>query len=120
MKNRSIINRFGFALQGLSFALKNEKSFRTEVFLGIGAVIVLLVLRPSPIWWALISLIIATILAAELINTALEALADRLHPEQHPLIARAKDCGAAAVLLLSLSSLMILAALLYNEFVGSR
>ena len=47
------------------------------------------------------------VLAAELLNTALEHLADRLHPEQHPVIRTAKDCAAAAVLLASISALLI-------------
>jgi diacylglycerol kinase len=40
-------------------------------------------------------------------NTALEHLTDRLHPEQHPAIRAAKDCAAAAVLLASISALLI-------------
>ena len=45
------------------------------------------------------------VLAAELFNSALEAALDRLHPERHPAIKVAKDCAAAAVLLLSLTAL---------------
>ena len=45
--------------------------------------------------------------AAELLNTALEHLADRLHPEQHPTIQAAKDCAAAAVLVASLAAVLI-------------
>ena len=59
---------------------------------------------------------VSLVIAAELINTALEQLADHLHPEQHPRIKIVKDCAAAAVLILSAGALwvalmMVLAAL---------
>jgi diacylglycerol kinase (ATP) len=54
------------------------------------------------------------VLAAELFNTALEQLADRLHPEQHPQIRIAKDCAAAAVLVVSIGAIVVAAALLLD------
>jgi diacylglycerol kinase (ATP) len=61
-------------------------------------ILALAYLRPPAVWWALVSLCAAVVLAAELFNTALEHLADHLHPEQHPQIRIVKDCAAAAVL----------------------
>jgi diacylglycerol kinase len=54
--------------------------------------------------WALLALAIGLVLAAEAANTALEALADRVEPERHPLVGRAKDAAAGAVLLASLAA----------------
>jgi len=71
-------------------------------------------LRPAPLWWALVALAVAVVLAAELANTALERLADRLHPEKHPEIKVAKDCMAAAVLVASLGALAVAAALAWE------
>jgi diacylglycerol kinase (ATP) len=73
-------------------------------------------LRPAPVWWALVAVTVAAVLAAELVNTALEQLADRLHPEQHPQIKAAKDCGAAAVLVCSIAALAVAAALLFDAW----
>ena len=56
----------------------------------------------------MVSLVIAT----ELINTALEHLADHLHPEQHPRIKIVKDCAAAAVLILSIGALWVAAMMI--------
>jgi len=53
-------------------------------------------------------------LAAELANTAVERLADRLHPERHPEIKLVKDCLAAAVLVASLGALAVAAALVFD------
>lgn len=95
-------------------ALRTESSFRTQALFGAGAVILLILLRPRPMWWAIVLITVAAVLSAELINTALEFVVDRLHPEQHPLIGRAKDCAAGAVLILSLASLGVAAALIWD------
>jgi diacylglycerol kinase (ATP) len=56
------------------------------------------------------------VLAAELLNTAVEHLADHLHPELHPHIKAVKDCAAAAVLIASLGALAVAIALLCELF----
>lgn len=50
---------------------------------------------------------IALVLAAELINTSIEALADHLHPTQHPAIEKVKDLAACMVLVIALAAVMI-------------
>ena len=64
-------------------------------------------LRPPLVWIALCIVAAGGVLAAELLNTALEHLADRLHPDRHPAIQMAKDCAAGAVLLASLAAAAI-------------
>lgn len=54
--------------------------------------------------WALLVLAISGVLAAEAANTALEALADHVAPDRHPLVGRAKDVAAAGVLLAALGA----------------
>ena len=52
-----------------------------------------------PVWgWALVILAIALVIGAELLNSALESVVDLVSPHDHPLAKRAKDVGAAAVL----------------------
>ena len=116
MKNKPFFQRLRFALNGIKSAWNTESSFRTQIFLGVGMLIFMSFLRPAPVWWALIILTMAGVLAGELINTALEHIVDRLHPKQHPLIAKAKDCAAGAVLVLSLASLGIFILLLWGYF----
>ena len=112
MKNQPFHRRLSYALSGIGSALRSEKSFRTQVVAAVGILLVLAWMQPAPVWWALISLAIAGVFAAELINTALEALADHLHPDQHPRIKLAKDCAAGAVLVASLAALAVAAAFL--------
>ena len=116
MKNQTFQQRLCYALAGLRGAWQHEKSFRTQSFFAIAALLLLIILQPTPVWWALIGLMIVLVLAAELINTALEHLADHLHPEQHPKIKLVKDCAAAAVLLLSLGALWLVTILIIDKF----
>ena len=116
MKNRAFRDRLNFAWSGIRSAWRSEASLRTHVWMTLPLLAVLLILRPALIWWGLCGVMVSLVIAAELINTALEHLADHLHPEQHPRIKIVKDCAAAAVLILSVGALwvalmMVLAAL---------
>jgi undecaprenol kinase len=77
-------------------------------------VVAMLVLRPAPVWWALVLLASSGVMAAELLNTAVEHLADHLHPEVHPSIRIVKDCAAAAVLIAVVGAIAVGVALLVH------
>jgi diacylglycerol kinase (ATP) len=104
----------GFALSGIGYAVRNEQSARIQVGAFVLVVIALLVLRPGPVWWALVMLASAGVLAAEMFNTALEHLVDHLHPEIHPRIGVVKDCAAAGVLIASLGAVAVMVALVVH------
>jgi undecaprenol kinase len=91
--------------------VRAEASLRVQAVSLAAAVVALLLLRPAPVWWALVLLAAAVVLSAELLNTALEQLADELHPQDSPGVRRAKDCAAAAVLIASLGALAVAVAL---------
>lgn len=110
-KNSSFISRLRFALAGIAHALRTEYSLRTQVLALIAVLIALTILRPAPLWWALVVLASSMVLAAELFNTAVERLADHLHPEVHPEIRIVKDCAAAGVLVCSAGALGVAIAL---------
>lgn len=116
MKNQSFRRRLGFAMQGIAVAWRGEKSFRQQSIAGLVVVLLLLWFRPQALWWALLLLNCGLVLAAELFNTALEHALDHLSPERHPAIQIAKDCGAGAVLLLSLSAVCGLVAFLVTTW----
>jgi len=107
MKNQSFARRLTHAAGGVRTAFRSEASFRTQLLLAGAAAVALALLRPPFVWVALCIVSGGVVLAAELLNTALEHLADRLHPEQHPTIQAAKDCAAAAVLAASLAAVLI-------------
>ena len=114
MKNQSFMRRLSFALIGLRTAWRTENSFKTHGVAALAVVGVLLWLQPAPLWWAIAAVTVAFVLAAELFNTAVEGLADHLHPEQHPAIKAIKDCAAGAVLVASAAALVVATAFLYD------
>jgi len=104
-KNRSFGERLSFALRGLAQALSAEASLRAQAVLAAAALLALLAFRPAAVWWALVALASTAVLATELLNTAIEHLADELHPHESSAIRRVKDCAAAAVLIAVLGAL---------------
>ena len=104
----------GFALAGLLHGLSAEKSIRFEAVVLVLVLVVLVIFRPEPLWWAAVALASAGVLAAELLNTAIEALADHLSPEFHPQIRVVKDCAAAAVFVSVIGALAVAAALTFH------
>jgi len=116
VKNQSFQRRLGFALTGLVTALRSENSFRVHVFAAVAVLGVLAWRRPAAIWWATMIVTLMVVLATELINTAVEHLADHLHPDQHPRIKVVKDCAAAAVLIASIGALGVALAFVWDQW----
>ncbi|MCW9699889.1 MULTISPECIES: diacylglycerol kinase [unclassified Avibacterium] len=92
-----LIKSTGYSLKGLKSAFKNEAAFRHEVFCAC-------ILIPLAFWLAddkieLILMVgsVLLVLAVELLNSAVEAVVDRVGKEYHELSGRAKDQGSAAV-----------------------
>ena len=111
MKNRPFRERLGFALTGIRTGWLRESSFRTQTGIAALALIGLIVLRPAPLWWATVAVTVALVLALELLNSAMEAVIDLLHPGIDPAIKVAKDMLAGAVLLMSGAALVVALAM---------
>lgn len=110
-KNQPLLARVRFARRGLHYGMRSERSLKFQVTVFALLIAVLLILRPEPLWWALVLLASAGVLAAELFNTALEHLIDHLHPAIHAQIRIIKDCAAAAVLVMTLGAIGVGVAL---------
>ncbi len=92
-----IINAYGYSIKGLRAAFIHESAFRQETLLA-------LVLTPLAFWlgtnaieYILLISSVLLVLVVELLNSAIEAVVDRIGSEQHELSGRAKDIGSAAV-----------------------
>lgn len=104
VKNGSLPARLGHALAGIRTVWRREAIFRRHALCAAAALGGCALLRASPAWWAIIVLCIFVVFAFEAMNSALEYLADRLHPEIHAEIGHAKDAAAGAVLLAGLGA----------------
>jgi diacylglycerol kinase len=86
------------ALRGIRYAYRHELSFRMEVWAGLVFVVVGFLFWPlSAFEISLMVLAYTLVLAFELVNTALERMFERLHPEHHELIGISKDLASSAV-----------------------
>jgi len=94
-----LINATGYSKDGLAAAWKNEAAFREEVMLALVTVPLGLWLGHGGVEKALLVGSILLVLVVELLNSAVEAVVDRVSDERHELSKRAKDIGSAAVLL---------------------
>ncbi|MDX5321613.1 MAG: diacylglycerol kinase family protein [Bacteroidota bacterium] len=101
---RKELQSFGHAFRGLKFLFQTQKHFRFHLLatLAVNGMAWYLNLEKSE-WWILL-LCCALVLGMEGLNSALEIALDRLHPEQHPMIGKAKDMAAAAVLICAIIS----------------
>ncbi len=94
-----LINATGYSKDGLAAAWKHEAAFREETLLAAIMVPLGLWLGRSSIEQALLVGTVLLVLIVELLNSAIEAVVDRVSDERHELSKRAKDIGSAAVLL---------------------
>jgi len=103
-------------MRGLQISWIGESSFRTHVVTALLVIVAAAVTRPAPVWWALLVLTIAAVISAELLNTAIERLADHVQPQFDEAIKIVKDVAAAAVLITSLAAVMVAAAFAVDFF----
>jgi len=107
MKGRPLLQRIGFAWAGITEAWRREASFRSQAVIAGLALVGTASLRPDVVWVAAVALAIALVLAIEMINSALEAILDHLHPGEAAAVRRAKDMAAGAVLLASAGAAVV-------------
>lgn len=92
-----IIRAAGFSWQGICAAYRHEAAFREEVWLCVVMIPLGLYLGDDGVEKALLVASVLLLPMVEILNSALEAVVDRLGGEQHELSGRAKDMGSAAV-----------------------
>ncbi|MDB5792222.1 MAG: diacylglycerol kinase [Massilia sp.] len=90
---------FRYSIHGLKFAWRSEHAFRQELLVSFPAIFVALLLPVTKIEKLLLVLVLAMVLIVELLNSAIEAVVDRVSLDRHPLSKNAKDLGSAAVFL---------------------
>jgi diacylglycerol kinase (ATP) len=96
---KRIYTALGYSMAGFRAAWRGEHSFRQELFLVVIATIAALLLPVSAMEKLLLIAVFVLVLIVELINSAIEAVVDRVSLERNPLSKNAKDFGSAAVLL---------------------
>ncbi|HAV36526.1 MAG TPA: diacylglycerol kinase [Massilia sp.] len=113
---RRIINASSYSIQGLVTAWRIEHAFRQELLVFVLGVIFAFVLPVSAFERLVLVGVLLLVLIVELINSAFEAVVDRISLERHPLSKNAKDFGSAAVGLSVVLAAITWGTVLYNRF----
>lgn len=103
----SLAKSFKFAFEGLVTAFTKGRNFRIQVLTGLAAVILGLILKLGNFEWLDLTLVIASVLILELLNTAIESIVDLVSPEIQEKAKIAKDVSAGAVLVASIAAVLI-------------
>lgn len=111
-----VIKAAGYSLKGLKAAWINEAAFRQESVAALLAVIIACWLDISYIDRLLLISSVVLVAIVELINSAIEAVVDRVGSEYHELSGRAKDIGSAAVFITIGLALVIWATVLWQRY----
>lgn len=105
-----------YSLDGLGAAFEHEDAFRLEVVLALALIPLALSMHVSVVAKALLIASVMLVLIAELFNSAIEAIMDRVSLESHVLTKRAKDFGSAAVMLALLNAAVVWLLILGGGF----
>lgn len=98
------IRRFGCAVRGIWHTVKSEAHMRFHLVAGFYVILFSFFYNFTPAQWAVLILLIASVLAAETLNTCIEQLCNLVADRFEPLVKFAKDAAAGAVLILAAAS----------------
>jgi diacylglycerol kinase (ATP) len=113
---KRIFSAFTYSIDGFKAAWQNEQSFRQEMLVVVIGTVAALSMKISAFEKLMLVAVLVLVLVVELINSALEAVVDRISLEPHPLSKNAKDLGSAAVALSIGIALAAWAVVLFNRF----
>ena len=94
---RRVVDAIGYSWCGLVSGWKSEAAIRQEVVLLVAGLALAFWLDVTPLERSVLVLSLVAVLVVELLNSAIEAVVDRIGPERHELSGKAKDLGSAAV-----------------------
>ncbi len=96
---KRIFSAFFYSIDGFRAAWKHEHAFRQELIIAVPGVVIALLLPVSVLEKLALVGVLVIVLVIELLNSAVEAVVDRVSLDRNPLSKNAKDLGSAAVML---------------------
>jgi diacylglycerol kinase (ATP) len=113
---RRIFSALFYSVDGFKAAWLHEHAFRQELLVTVIGTAIALGLKVSAFEKLVLIVVLVHVLIVELINSAIEAIVDRISLERHPLSKRAKDLGSAAVMLSFFVAGATWLVVLYNRY----
>lgn len=114
---KRFLQAFVYALRGVADSVRRGRNIRVELTLAVYALLLSAVTLTTPGQWAAVLIVIGMVLGAEVFNTAIEALCDRVTKERNEEIRFVKDAAAGAVLLCAIAAAAV-GVLLFFGFGG--
>lgn len=109
-KDNFIVNRIksiSFARKGMLILIKSENSIKTQLFISLLMIVCGIIFNLSITEWALQIICMGTVLLAESLNTAVEKIANFIHPDYHEKIGVIKDVAAGAVAFAAIMAIVV-------------
>lgn len=109
-KDSFLVNRLksvGYAFKGAVLLLKTEASIKIQFVIALILTFAGFYFKISTTEWIIQLLSIGLVMSVEGVNTAIEEIADFMHPERHPKIGLIKDVAAGAVFIASFFTIII-------------
>ena len=95
------------AADGVIYVIKNERNMRIHFLLGFFILLLAIFIGVSRLDWIILCTIISLVLAAEMMNTAVEEMIDMVEPSSHPDVRIIKDISAGFVLILAINAAVV-------------
>jgi len=104
---RKRLRSFRYAFNGIRLLITREHNAWIHCFAAVCVVVAGILLELSETEWIAVVIVIGAVLAAEAVNSALEAIADFVSPEYNEAIKRTKDLAAGAVLIMAIAAAIV-------------
>ena len=104
---KKLINSFKYAIEGIISSFKTERNMKIHVLAMIVVIALGLFFKLNKVEWCFIISAIASVISAELFNTAIETVVDMVSPEKNPKAKLVKDIAAGAVLGVAIGAAII-------------
>lgn len=115
---RERIKSFRYAFDGIASMVKNEHNSRIHIIAAIVVIILGIISKISPGEWIALIIVMGLVFITELINSAIEDLADLIDTDENAVIKQIKDYAAASVLIASLIAIITGALIFIPDFIG--
>ena len=119
MRARTLLDSFNYALAGLVYAISTQRNMRIHCLMAILVLLLGYILQFSLLELAVLALTVGLVIAAEMINTAIEVTVDLVTQEYHPLARTAKNVAAGSVLVTAIAAVVV-GFLLFFDRVADR
>ena len=112
-----MLRSFRYAGRGIAYAIYRENNFRYHMLATVSALLTGWATGFTTLEWCIVLMLIGMVYMAEIFNTTVEKLMDELHPDFNPGVGLVKDLAAGAVLVTSITAVVVGSIILIGKVV---